>query len=367
MKIRKIKSLLYIFSSVMVLGLALISFDTPGPDKQTVNLPTSAPTKAPEHTSTPAPTKKPQDTPTPTPTSTPTPTPTPTSTPTPTPTPTPSLAELNAAIAIRPATDDTGASLTTILTDYLTNYYKDEALQVKEISNITCYYKEGVADISYFVYVSYDISYEGSNVPIPTFEEYLVSVDGENVTVLTESQNEDVKEALKLSRASKELSELYMMELIRCYMNAKLAGDEGLLASMVTDPAYLDIEDIRKKTEYIEEYQNFKYMIVAAPEEVTEFDYTVFYSHDDKIVNIKTVAPGLDEIMITMDDNNYPYIFLGITSVGTDAYRTTLRESEAYQEFLMTNVVEPLGDAMLQDPDLMEFIGRINNATGTTE
>lgn len=363
MKIRKIKSLLYIFSSVMVLGLALVSFDSPGPDKQTVSVPTLVPTKAPEHTSTPAPTKNPQNTPTPT--STPTPTPTPTNTPTPT--PTPSLAEANAAIAIRPATDDIGTGLTTVITDYLTNYYTDEALQVKEINNITCYYKEGLADISYFVYVSYDISYEGSNVPIPTFEEYLVSVDGENVTVLTESQNEDVKEALKLSRASKELSELYMMELIRCYMNAKLAGDEGLLASMVTDPAYLNIEDIRKKTEYIEEYKNFQYMIVAAPEDVAEFDYTIFYSHDDKIVNIKTAAPGLDEIMITLDENNYPYIFLGITSAGTDAYRTTLRESETYQNFLMNNVVKPLGDAMLQDPDLMEFIGRINSATGTTE
>ncbi len=365
MKIRKVKSLLYIFSSVMVLGLALISFDGPKPDKQTVNLPTQSPTKKPDYTSTPAPTKVPQTTPAPTATSTPTPTPT--STPTPTPTPTPSLAELNAAIAIRPATDDTGISLTTVITDYLTTFYSDEALQVKEISNISCHYKEGLADIDYFVYVSYDITYKGSNVPIPTFEEYLVSIEGETVTVLTETQNEEVKEALKLSRASKELSELYMMELTRCYMNAKLAGDEGFLASLVTDPSYLNMKDIIKKTEYIEEYQNFQFLIIAAPEEVTEFDYTVFYSHYDKIVNIKTLAPGLDEIMITMDDNNYPYVFLGITSAGTDAYRTTLRESETYQEFLMTNSVKPLANAMMQDPDLMEFIERINNATGTTE
>lgn len=367
MRIRKIKSLLYIFSSVMVLGLALISFDASEPSKETANLPNQVPTNAPGQTSTPAPTKKPQGTPTPTPTSTPSPTPTPTSTPTPTPTPTPSLAEINAAISIRPATDDTGIALTAAVTSYLHNYYSNEELQVKEIGNITCYYKEGVAEIDYFVYIAYDISYKGSNVPIPTFEEYLVSIERESVTVLTETENKDVNEALVLSRASKELSELYMQELIRCYMNAKLAGDEALLTSMVTDPTYLNVEDVYKKSEYIEKFNNFKYLIYTAPEEVTEFDYAVFFSHDDKIVGIKTLAAGFDELLIKMDANNYPYIFFGITSDTTDLYRASLREQEDYQEFLKTNVVVPLAEAMLSDPDLYEFIERINSATGSTE
>lgn len=361
MKVRKIKSLLYIFSSVMVLGLALISFDAPKPDKQTVSLPTQTPTNTPEYTSTPAPTQKPQDTPTPTPTSTPTPTPTPTSTPTPTPTPTPSLAELNAAIAIQPATDDIGTGLTTVITNYLNEFYSNEELQVKKINNITCYYKEGVADINYFVYVSYDISYIGSNVPIPTFEEYLVSIDGETVTVLTETQNEDVNEALRLSRGTKELSELYMMELIRCYMNAKLAVDEALLASMMTDPSLLDIEDIRQKTEYIESYQNAKYLFHPCPEEITEFDYIVYCASESKIVNIKTAAPGMDEYVIKFDENNIPYLFFGTASSSTSDYLIAQRETKAYQEYLSVNVTIPLADAMTADPDLLEFITKIYN------
>jgi len=357
MKIRRTKNLLYIFSSVMVLGLALISFDAPKPAEQTVALPTPTPT-AKANTPTLAPTKSPEHTATPTPT--------PSSTPTPTlsPTPTPSLAQLNAAIAIRPADDETGAGLTTVLTDYLTNYYKDETLQVKEINNITCYYKEGLADITYFVYVTYDITYEGSNVPIPTLEEYLVSVEGGTVSVHTTSEDTDVKEALVLSRGSESVSELYIKELLRCYMNAKLAVDEALLASMVTDPSYLNMENIRKKTEYIEGYTNLKYLIYKAPEEVTEFDYLVFLANDSKIVNISTLAAGLEEFCITFDDNNYPYIFYGITSTTTDIFRRSVRSEKTYEDFVITNVVVPLDNAMDNDPDLKEFINRINSATG---
>ncbi len=358
MKIKRTKNLLYIFSSVMVLGLALISFDAPQSGKQTVALPQPTPTAG---TASSAPTKSPEHT------ATPTPSPTATPTPSPSPTPTPSLAQLNAALAIQPANDDIGTGLTTVITDHLNKYYSNEELQVKEISNITCYYKPGLADINYFVYVSYDILYEGSNVPIPTLEEYLVSIQEDTVSVLTDSENEDVKEALLLSRASKSVSELYIREHIRCYMNAKLAVDEALLFSLVTDPTYLDLTNIRKKTEYIEEYRNLKYLIYKSPDDVTEFDYLVFLANDSKIVNISTLAAGLEEFMITLDDNNYPYIFFGITSEDADIYRKNIREQETYRKFLETNVVQPLAEAMLSDPDLLEFIERINNATGGTE
>lgn len=360
MRIKRTKNLLYIFSSVMVLGLALLSFDAPFSAVSTVK---PAPTQDPELTATskPGPTQAPGHTATPVPTAAPSPTFTPT------PTPTPSLAQLNAAIDIRPATDDIGNGLTTVITDYLTDYYKNEELQVKEVNNITCYYKEGLAEADYIVYVSYDISYEGSNVPIPAFDEYLVCIDGEAVLILTESENADIMEALQLSRASGSVCELHIKELIRRYMNAKLAADEELLSSLVTDPSYLNMDNIRKKTEYIEEYKNLNYLIFESPEQISEFDYLVFLANDSKIVNISTLAAGLEEFMITLDENNMPKIFFGITSEYADSYRKGIREQETYQNFLNTNVVKPLAEAMLSDPALFEFIERINNATGTTE
>jgi len=358
MRIKRTKNLLYIFSAVMVLGLALLSFDAPIPGSS-VNVSGKNPVTG--NTSTPAPTKAPNHT------ATPTVTPTATPSPTPSPTPTPSLAQLNAEIAIQPATDDIGTGLTTVVTNYLNNYYSNEEPQVKEINNITCHYKEGLAEADYFVYVSYDILYEGSNVPIPTLEEYIVCIESEAVTVLTTSENKDINEALLLSRGSKSVSELYIKELLRRYMNAKLAVDETLLSSMVTDPSYLNLNNIRKKTEYIEEYRNLQYLIYECPETILEFDYLVFLANDSKIVNISTLAAGLEEFMITINEENYPLIFFGVTSEATDLYRKTIRSTEEYLGFRETNVDAPLMNAMLSDPDLLEFIERINNATGTTE
>ena len=142
---------------------------------------------------------------------------------------------------------------------------------------------------------------------------------------------------------------------------------EALLSSLVTDPSYLNLNNIRKKTEYIEEYKNLQYLIYKCPETILEFDYLVFLANDSKIVNISTLAAGLEEFMITLDEENFPKIFFGITSEATDLYRKSIRSTEEYQSFVETNVTAPLLDAMVNDPDLLEFIERINNATGTTE
>jgi len=352
MRIKRTRNLLYIFSSVMVLGLALISFDAPRQGssvsvsgQSTTETSSPSPTGAQNHTASQLST--------------------PTSTPAPSATPTPSLAQLNAAITIQPATDDIGTGLTTVITNHLNTYYADETLQVKEISNITCYYKKGIAEADYFVYASYDILYEGSNVPIPTLDEYIVCIDADNVTVHTSSENKEINEALFLSRGSESVSELYIKELLRCYMNAKLAVDEALLSSMITDPSYLNLNNIRKRTEYIEEYKNLQYLIYKCPENILEFDYLIFLANDSKIVNISTLAPGMEEFMITLDEQNYPLVFFGITSEYTDLYRKGIRSTDEFLSFYENNVAIPLENAILSDPDLREFIGRITNATGS--
>ena len=70
--------------------------------------------------------------------------------------------------------------------------------------------------------------------------------------------------------------------------------------------------------------------------------------------------------MIAVDGNNYPFVFTGITSSAGDAARIAYRESEEY----LTNfnqVVDRMTNAMLQDPDLLEFMERLLGASGTTE
>ena len=191
--------------------------------------------------------------------------------------------------------------------------------------------------------------------------EYLISIDEEqNISVLTSSDDADVQEALLLSRASKSVSELYIKEHIRCYMNAKLAVDTELLSSLVTDPFYLDFEDIRKKTEYIEEYLNYEYLIYSCSDTITEFDYVVYVAYSSKIINIKTPAPSMDEIVIKIDENNYPHIFLGEISSETKNRRMELRMTEEYNTFFETKVYEPLLEAMLSDSSFKDFVERLD-------
>ena len=347
MKIKKSKSLLYIFSSVMVLGLSLVSFNT------------TKPTNTKDSTQV-------DSTPTPigvthTPTLTNTPTPTPTLTPTPI--PTPSATQLNTLIEIQPAEDD----LTKQITSHLKEKYLDSNSNIKQLSNITCYYKEGVANADYIVYVCYDIKYKESNVLIPAIEEYCLSISEDNtINILTEPFNDEVKEALFLNRRDCEsVRNLYIKETIRRFMNAKLSCDEELLSSLVTDSSYLNINDISTKTQYIERYENLQFIIREFPETVTEADFIVYVANDVKIVNIRTVAPGLDEYMITLDEENYPKIFYGNTSADTDEYRTWSRSQDDLQT-LLDDVLNRLADAMLQDADLLEFIGRIQDATDSS-
>jgi len=347
MRIRKLKSLLYIFSSVMVLGLALVSFDTSA-STITGKFPFS--TAEGDLSVTPAPT------------STPTPSPTPTLSPTPTPSPTPSLAQRNAAIPIQPATDEIGTTLTTFITEQLKTYYSNEELQVKEINNISCYYKEGIADATYFVYAAFDIVYKNSNVPIPTLTEFAVTVNGDSITATTEPRSPLVKESLYLSRAEESVATLYIQEFIRCYMNAKLACDEERLSSMVTDSTYLDFKDIKSKTEHIMEYRNPKYIIHAVPDTITEFDYIAYWCTDVKFSTLVTPIPGMDEFVITLNKQNYPQLFLGEISAEANDIRIASREQEDYLS-MREDVNNRVLEAMTNDPDVLEFMERLGNAT----
>lgn len=356
MKIRKLKALLYIFSSIMVLGLALLSFDTAKPVQTTVQPPTGTPSPTINNTDLTS-----KETPIPTITLTPTPT----ATPTPSPTPTPSLAELNALIPIQPATDDIGLTLTTAVTDYLNTYYSDETLQVKNISNINCHYKEGILDADYFVYAAYDVNYEKSNVLMPTLTELCISVDGDTITVQPAPTEGEISEALLLSRASESVVTLYLQETVRRYMNAELTYDEDFIFPMVTDSNYVNIDTIQLKKQFYMGYYNHQYIIRSCPEEITEFDYIVYVAHDLEVFNITTLSPGMDEYLIKLDENNYPAIFYGETSDAADEFRTSSREQEDVQTVWL-DVFERLNEAISKDSDLYDFWTQLTEKTGNS-
>ena len=283
-----------------------------------------------------------------------------------TPTPTPSIVDLNVAIDIQPAEDEIGILLTQKISSYLEKKFSGPKTNVKEISNITCYYKQGLSYADYIVYVSYDIKYIGSNVIIPALDEYCITMNGDNCIIRSEPLNDDVREALYRARRDCEsVRNLYIKETIRRFMNAKLACDEALLSELVTDSSYLNMNDISVKTQYIERYEILEFIIREMPENITEVDFVTYVTNDVKIVNIATLAPGMDEYLITFNEENYPKIFYGTTSATTDEYRTWTKTQEDFQT-LYNDVTNRIADAILNDSDLLEFIGRINNATNSS-
>lgn len=355
MKVKHIKASITACSAIMLLGLGMLSFEPAAPG-------TSTEIGVIRPSSSPAVTAPGEPNPSTNPTSKPEPTPTPTSTPTPTPTPTPSLAQINAALPLTQLTEETDAGLYRAVSDYLNQVTSGEDAGIKEINDIAFYYKDGISYDS-IIYARYDALHKNSNVPVPALDVFFATMTEEGYTITAETEDPEVLKALYLSRGEGDVLQLYIKEVLHRYMNAKLACDESLLSELVTDIKYIDIADIQTKTQYIEEYLNLDYLIRACDDpEVEEFDYIVYVANDVKIININTPAPGLDEHVIQLDEENYPKIFFGITSEAADNFRIASRQQADYQAML-EDVISRLSDAMMKDSDLLEFIERINHAT----
>lgn len=341
MHFKNTKLLIYICSAIMLFGLALFSLDPLQHEKDTpadVQLPTGSPdfsisgTVAPTSTLVPSPTF------------------------TPTPTPTPSISQINAALPLTLASTENDSLLLEAVQQYINTAYETDS-KVKSVSELTCYYKDGIS-YDAIVYVCYDLLYTDSTVPLPTVDVLFLTWNGTSYHVTDETSDADVLEALLLSRAEGDVLALYIKETIHRYMNAKLIADESTLSALVTDSSYLDYDDIKKKHEFIEQYVNLDFIIRKCPDDITEFDYIVYVINDVDIINVSVHAPGLDEVIIRMDEENYPKIFLGVTSSAADTFREQSRQQSDYQTAL-EDVVERLSAAMIEDPTLLEFVEKL--------
>ena len=144
-------------------------------------------------------------------------------------------------------------------------------------------------------------------------------------------------------------------------MNAKLAGNEEILSSLVTDSSALNYEDILKKQEFIESYDILGYLIHECPDEVTEFDYIVYVINDVHIINLG-ILPGLDGLMISLDENNNPKVFFGVISDTTEQFIEASKASEDYLQ-ISDEVTSRFFEALTNDPDLDEFVERLMGIT----
>lgn len=360
MKFRRTMSA--ICSSALVLGLTFLLY----PQNRTANISGPVPTVTPSGDSMATPTPDVSVAPTQTATITPT----------------------NAPFVHPLLTDDLttpSAGVTDLVTAYINGYYKNDIETISSlvtepsllnenvikkntdgvtnVDDIKLYAKPGINGIFSVVYATYSLSYGNDALSMPQFSEYYIkrSDDGSYLIHIAALPTE-TREMMTNARESEPLLNLAISALIRRYNNACLIGDEQLLKQCVTDSDYLNMDYFESRFAYTEHFTDYEFIIHPG---INEFDYIVYVTYNEKIVLIDTPAPCMECYYIYLDPStNRPYIYLGITSLDTDAYCAAVTQREDIQA-LAAATDQAMTDALLSDDDLKDFYNRLTNNSST--
>lgn len=146
-------------------------------------------------------------------------------------------------------------------------------------------------------------------------------------------------------------------DLIVKYLNAKLECSMESFTDIVTDTAYLDLEDIQKRTEAIREYQNIECYTKTG---VGEIDYVVYFTYEMVIPTIDTPAASIDSAYIKYSSDGKPQIYLGEVSTETYEYLSSLNYDDDVQKLIQQSN-EKMEEAIKQDESLGAFWEKIQN------
>lgn len=149
-------------------------------------------------------------------------------------------------------------------------------------------------------------------------------------------------------------------ELVKKYMSAKAACDYEAIRTLVSDSSVIDEDDLRAKSEYIEDYKNIACYTLNGP---TEDSFVVYVYEDLKILNVNTLAPGMTRLYIKLDESGNPYIYLGAIDDETQKFIEETSSNQAVIDIINT-VNTKLDEAVTKDEDLKKFVeDRSNEAT----
>lgn len=155
-----------------------------------------------------------------------------------------------------------------------------------------------------------------------------------------------------------ECSDKAINKTIKSFLTAKLKGKKKTLKKLVTDSSYINMDDIQKKTEFIESYNKIKVYTKKAKGDV---DYVAFVYFEMKIASINTKAPGLIMLNLKKDGDTYK-IVLGDISDETASAISEINESDDVQD-LIEKVNVKLTKAVKKDKDLADFCSRLDSST----
>lgn len=152
-------------------------------------------------------------------------------------------------------------------------------------------------------------------------------------------------------------------ELVKKYMSAKVACDYETLRTLVNDSSVIDEDDLRAKSEYIEDYRN---IVCYTLNGLTEDSFIVYVYEDLKILNVNTLAPGMTRLYIKLDESGNPYIYLGAIDDETQKFIQETSTQQAVIDIINT-VNTKLDEAVTKDEDLKNFVEDRSNASATQD
>lgn len=305
--------------------------------------------------------------------------PTPQVTATSTPSPTPTKSPLDLCLEA-PLVDGDGTTVRDYSVQYITSLYTrdretlshllpEDLLPSEEelasypsvngsVSNVSVRYKKGLNEVDFFVYATYDLTAEGYSGSVPCLLEFGISLDNGKCTIYPNATDSEIDNAMLLSRKNPDVRDFYIKSRINQYIYSVLVGQEDLFDQVITDSEYVNFDNLHSYTQMIDSYEKLDYHTFDAPAEVEDIDCLVLVCEQMNFININTPAPGATEYLLALDDNNIPYVFIGVTSDAADSFRDEIRLSQRYNS-IISEVSASLISALESDSELAAFYKKL--------
>ena len=144
------------------------------------------------------------------------------------------------------------------------------------------------------------------------------------------------------------------------FYSSKIKCDVNAIKLLLSDPNQVgSLENLQKKTLFIEEYKNIKAYHKKSFEEGT---YIVYVYHEIKFTGIDTPAPGLSKFFVVTDEDGQLKILSEAMDEETQSYYDQRNEDEDVVKIIeMTN--EKSKKAMKKDENLQNFWKSIDEMT----
>lgn len=166
-----------------------------------------------------------------------------------------------------------------------------------------------------------------------------------------ESGKESQASEIELKRVTNKNIE----KLVTDYIKAVETDDIEELEKLVDSMENVSLEKLKVESKYIEKYENIEMYFVKG---LKENEYVIFASYDNKILNIKTLAPGAIMLYVIKDGDDYKIHTGFANDEKLVEYIKNLSKNDSIIEF-NNNINKKLEEVCKTDKDLAAFMNEL--------